>query len=81
MDRIHGYSWDVYSHNDFDGLFVLEVKQPKKQEILTKFLSDHWLTQGELWSLIGLDKYGRIPYERLHESCHSVGQLSYCTGL
>jgi hypothetical protein len=25
----------------------------------SRFLSDYWLTQGEIWSLCGLERYGR----------------------
>ena len=49
------YSWEVFSRDEFENLF--EMKKPEK--VATRFLSDHWLTGGEIWSLCGLEKYGK----------------------
>lgn len=63
------YAWEALSHNDFESLF--EIKKPEK--VATRFLSDHWLTEGELWTLCGLDRYGNpkmeIPEKRPFEIC------------
>lgn len=48
------YTWEVLNRNDFEDLFNLAVKK-----VPPKYFSDHWLTGGEIWSLCGLDKYGK----------------------
>lgn len=51
------YAWEVLSHNDFESLFDLNVRK-----VPPKCLSDHWLTEGELWTLCGLDRYGTLAH-------------------
>ena len=48
------YSWEVLKRNECEDLFNLKVEKAQ-----TRFLSDHWLTTGEIWSLCGLEKYGK----------------------
>lgn len=49
MDKVRGYSWDVYTHDEMDGLFVLDaVKQPTPKT----------LTSEEIWKMLGLEKFG-----------------------
>lgn len=48
------YAWEVLNRNQFESLFNLKVEKAQ-----TRFLSDHWLTTGEIWSLCGLEKYGK----------------------
>ena len=52
------YAWEVLTRNEFDNLFSLKVKK-----VPPKYFSDHWLTGGEIWSLCGLDKYGKLKRE------------------
>lgn len=49
MDKTREYSWDVFSHDEMEALFVLEiVKQPTPKI----------LTSEEIWKMLGLEKYG-----------------------
>lgn len=50
------YSWEVLTRNEFENLF--EMKRPEK--VATRFLSDHWLTEGEIWTMLNLDRYGTL---------------------
>ena len=48
------YTWEVLTREQLEGFF--EMKRDVKP--FTPF-SDHWLSEGEIWSLCGLEKYGR----------------------
>lgn len=47
------YAFEMLKREEFESLF--EMKRETKK--LTP-ISNHWLTSGEIWQLIGMDKYG-----------------------
>ncbi len=50
------YTWEVLTWQQFEQLIVLKDVRPEQ----VAPISNHWLTGGEIWSLCGLDKYGRV---------------------
>jgi len=48
------YTWELLKTNEFESLINLKV-----EKVQTRFLSDYWLKPGEIWSLCGLERYGR----------------------
>lgn len=63
------YAWEVLKSNELDNLFDLKVKK-----VATRFFSDHWLTTGEIWTLIGMTRYGD-GQKRPSETHPTVGHL------
>lgn len=62
-----GYAWEILSRSEFENLFSMKVGK-------TSPLSDHWLTTGEIWTLIGMTRYGYEP-KRLREARKNLGRM------
>lgn len=58
-----GYAWDILSRHEFERLLELSAVRKEKPAPI----SNHWLTSGEIWAMIGFGRYGTPQREVKYE--------------